>query len=109
MVYSILYINGSGLNVSQIKSEKIQVKGFLKTLSVNVLDHGESKIDIHDNTQVSLTVHGLVLNTKYVSNDLVILEGNIDYIELRNSDNTESTHYYYTYDNLQEPDLDGEC
>jgi hypothetical protein len=108
MVYSVLYINGSGLNVNKIEGEKIQVKGFLKTLSINVLDHGESKIDICDNSNVSLSIHGLALNTKYISSELVILEGNIDYVELENSNNSESTHYHYTYNNLQEPDLDGE-
>jgi len=105
MGYAIVYIKGSNLDVQMSKPSEVKIIGVLRELTLSFLGR-KSSIAKLSNEYGTITLKGLALNVKYVSSDLVIVEGLLEKYEVRPEENMVVTLYQFEQPQLQEPDLD---
>jgi len=104
MTYAVVYIKGSNLDVQVPKPSEVKVVGVLRELTLSFLGRKSSIVKLSE--YGTITLKGLALNVRYVSRDLVIVEGLLEKYEVRPEENLVVTLYQFEQPQLQEPDLD---
>ena len=105
MSYAVVYVRGHNLNVDVPKPSEVIINGVLQEVSINFIGK-TGKILKFNNEYANLTLRGLAINVRYVSKDLVIIEGLIKDYEVRPEESLTVTLYTFETPELQEPDLD---
>ena len=105
MTYTVVYIKGSGLNVEIPSPSVIKVKGVLREGTLSFLGKNTQIMKL-GNQYGEVILKGIALNVRYVSRDLVIIEGLLKDYEVRPSENLVTTLYTFEENTLPEPDLD---
>jgi len=105
MGYAVVYIRGSNLSVEVPKTSEIKVSGILKEISISFIGK-TGKVLKFANEYATITLKGLALNVRYVSRDLIIVEGLLESYEVRPEESLTVTLYTFEQPTLQEPDLD---
>ena len=105
MGYAVVYIRGSNLSVEVPKTSEVKINGVLKEVSISFIGK-TGKILKFANEYATITLKGLVLKVRYVSRDLIIVEGLLESYEVRPEESLTVTLYTFEQPTLQEPDLD---
>jgi len=105
MNYSIVYIKGSSLDIEVPKTSEVIIKGVLKEVVLTFVGRNGSVLKFN-NEYATITLKGISLNVRYVSRDLVIIEGLLQNYEVRPEESLTVTLYQFEQPELQEPDLD---
>ncbi len=105
MSYAVVYIRGSNLNVEIPKTSEVKVNGVLKEVSISFIGK-TGKVLKFTNEYATIILKGIALNVRYVSKDLVIVEGLLESYEVRPEESLTVTLYTFEQPVLPEPDLD---
>ena len=105
MSYAVVYIKGSDLQVEMPSTSEVKVRGVLREVTLSFLGRN-SQIMKLSNEYGTVTLRGLSLNVRYLSRDLVIVEGLLKDYEVRPSESLVTTLYTFEQPVLPEPDLD---
>jgi len=105
MGYAIVYIKGNGLSVEIPSTSEIKVNGVLREITLSFLGRNSQVLKL-SNEYGTVTLKGLSLSVRYLSRDLVIVEGLLRDYEIRPKENLVVTLYEFEQPTLEEPDLD---
>jgi hypothetical protein len=105
MTYAVVYIRGSNLNVEIPKTSEVKVSGTLKEVSITFIGRN-GNIMKFSNEYATVILKGIALNVRYVSRDLIIIEGLLEDYEVRPKESLTVTLYTFEQPTLEEPDLD---